>query len=75
VAELRYKALRLRSGQALNTKVGLSYTYDANKIHAARQVNGSGGASKTVTIRARGDVCCSVWPEMKLYVNGVLKST
>jgi RHS repeat-associated protein len=59
----------------LESKAGRSYTYDATKKHAVRRVNGSGGSTKSITIRAKGTPAEGVWPAMVLYVNGQSRYT
>jgi len=58
----------------LTSKGAGSYSYDSTKKHAVRRVNGSGGSSQTVTIRAKG-VYSGGWPQMKLRVNGTDRKT
>jgi RHS repeat-associated protein len=58
----------------LTSKGGSSYSYDSAKKHAVRRVNGSGGSSQTVTIRAKG-VYSGGWPQMKLRINGTDRQT
>ncbi|CAG0950585.1 hypothetical protein GPROT1_00060, partial [Gammaproteobacteria bacterium] len=52
------------------SKGGVSYTlYDPSHKHAVQRVNGTGGVTRTVTVRASGSYG-NGWPIMKLYVNG-----
>ncbi len=57
-------------------KAGGNYTYDMVKKHAVRRVNASGGASKTIQVRAYSTPCSDgVRATMELRVNGSLVTT
>ncbi len=60
----------------LSQKAGGNYTYDTTKKHAVRRVNASGGASKTIQVRAYSTPCNDgVRATMELRVNGSLVTT
>jgi RHS repeat-associated protein len=62
-------------GNILN-KAGVAYAYSDAHKHAAQRVAGSGGASKTIQIRAYSTTCYDgVGATMELWVNGGKQQT
>ena len=60
----------------MSSKAGLAYSYDLSKKHALRRVNGSGGSSKNIQIRAYSTICNDgLGANMELWVNGVKITT
>jgi RHS repeat-associated protein len=60
----------------LSGKMGLNYTYDDTHKHGVRQVNGIGGTSKTISIRAYSTPCNDgIGATMQLRVNGSVVAT